>query len=273
MEDPKRERAAITAAAERHLLVAMAQRLPRGVTSDHLTVLGVLGALGAGAGYALSGLSPHWLWLASIALVVNWFGDSLDGTVARVRRSERPRYGYYLDHAVDAFTTVVIGVGIGLSPYLSLTAGILLVVLYLMMSVNVYLESAVFGVFRMDYGLLGPTEVRILLIAGNTLLIAFDLLAGLTPAAIQPPATMLTGALIAAMAVLLLVRFAGNLRRLAGLEPRRRDAEAGAGTGSADGPADGPTDGADADGAVKADNAGTHPAIEAAAAAGSTTGP
>jgi archaetidylinositol phosphate synthase len=229
MEDPKRERAALTAAAERRLLVAMARRLPRGVSSDHLTVLGVLGALGAGAGYALSGLGPHWLWLASVALVLNWFGDSLDGTVARVRHSERPRYGYYLDHAVDAFTTVVIGMGIGLSPYLSLTAGILLVILYLMMSVNVYLESAVFGVFRMDYGVLGPTEVRILLIVGNTLLIAFDALAGLTPAAIQPAATMLTGALIAGMAVMLLVRFGQNLRRLARLEPADRQ-EAGTAT-------------------------------------------
>lgn len=222
MDDPKRERAAVTAIAERRLLVAVAHRLPTGITSDHLTILGVLGALAAGAGYALSGLGPHWLWLASIALVVNWFGDSLDGTVARVRRAERPRYGYYLDHAVDAFTTVVIGVGIGLSPYLSLTAGILLVVLYLMMSVNVYLESAVFGVFRMDYGWIGPTEVRILLILGNTALIAVDVLADVSPAVILPPATTLAGLLIAGMAILLMVRFGQNLRRLATLEPGRQ---------------------------------------------------
>jgi archaetidylinositol phosphate synthase len=228
MQNPTRVRAAATAAAERRLLVAIAERLPRGVTSDQLTVLGVLGALGAGAGYALSALSPHWLWLASIALVVNWFGDSLDGTVARVRRAERPRYGYYLDHAVDAFTTVIIGVGIGLSPYLSLTAGILLVVLYLMMSVNVYLESAVFGEFRMDYGLLGPTEVRMILVVGNTLLIAADVLAGLSPATILMPATMLTGALIAGMAVLLGIRFARNLQRLARLEPAGGSREAAA---------------------------------------------
>jgi archaetidylinositol phosphate synthase len=222
MDDPTRERAALTATAEKRLLVAIAHRLPASVTSDHLTVLGVLGALGAGAGYALSNLGPHWLWLASIALVVNWFGDSLDGTVARVRRSERPRYGYYLDHAVDAFTTVVIGVGIGLSPYVAFTAGILLVVIYLLMSVNVYLESGVFGVFRMDYGVLGPTEVRILLIVGNTALIATDLLTGLSPAAILPPATLLTGALVAVMAALLVARFARNLRRLATLEPGRQ---------------------------------------------------
>jgi archaetidylinositol phosphate synthase len=236
MDDPKRERAALTAAAERRLLVAVARRLPPRVSSDHLTLLGVLGALGAGTGYALSGLSPHWLWLASMALIVNWFGDSLDGTLARVRRSERPRYGYYLDHAVDAFTTAVIGIGIGLSPYLALTAGILLVVLYLMMSVNVYLEGAAFGVFRMDYGWLGPTEVRILLILANTLLIAVDLLTGLSPAGILPVATLLAGALTAGMAALLGVRFARNLRRLARLEPAGGGgAEAGTAAAAAEG--------------------------------------
>jgi archaetidylinositol phosphate synthase len=219
MEESIRQRAALTAGAERRLLTAIAHRLPPRVSSDHLTLLGVVAALGAGAGYALSALGPHWLWLASIALVVNWFGDSLDGTVARVRRAERPRYGYYLDHAVDAFTTTAIGVGIGLSPYLSLTAGILLVVIYLLMSVNVYLESAVFGVFRMDYGVLGPTEVRLLLIIGNTFLIAADLLTPLSPAAILPIASVLAGGLIAAMTGLLGVRFARNLRRLATLEP------------------------------------------------------
>jgi archaetidylinositol phosphate synthase len=221
MDDPKRERAAVTAAAERRLLVAMAHRMPRGVNPDHLTVLGVLGALGAGAGYSLSGMSAHWLWLASAALVVNWFGDSLDGTLARVRRAERPRYGYYLDHAVDAFTTVVIGIGIGLSPYVPLMAGMALVVLYLLMSINVYLESVTFGVFRMDYGLLGPTEVRILLILANTAVIVFDTLGRLNPAAIEPAAALGTAIALVGMGGLLLLRFARNLRRLARLEPGR----------------------------------------------------
>jgi archaetidylinositol phosphate synthase len=219
MQDPQRKRAALTAASERRLLVFIAHRLPRGVTSDRLTVLGVLGALGTGAGYTLSGFSPHWLWLASAALVVNWFGDSLDGTVARVRGAERPRYGFYLDHAVDAFTTVVIGLGIGLSPYLPLTGGLLLVILYLLLSVNVYLESVTAGVFRMDYGWLGPTEVRILLILANTLLITFDTLGGLQPSSIRPVATAGTGVAVFVMSALLVVRFARNLQRLGRLEP------------------------------------------------------
>jgi archaetidylinositol phosphate synthase len=228
MSEAKRVRVAVTAELERRALMAMAHRLPAWVTSDRLTVLGVVGALGVGAGFALSNFSPHWLWLASAALVVNWFGDSLDGTVARVRRAERPKYGYYLDHAVDAFTTVVIGAGIGLSPYVPLTIGLLFVIVYLMMSVNVYLESATFGVFRMDYGWLGPTEVRVLLIVGNTLLIAFDGLAGMTPEAIRPWATWGAALLLAGMGTLLAVRFGQNLRALGRLEPPRRSAPASA---------------------------------------------
>ncbi len=199
--------------------MAIAQRLPIWLSPDHLTILGVLSALGVGTGYALSGLSPHWLWLASVALVVNWFGDSLDGTIARVRQTERPRYGYYLDHAVDAFTTAVIGVGIGLSPYLPMVIGLLLVVLYLMMSVNVYLESAAFDEFRMDYGWIGPTEVRAILVLANTLLVALHTLGGLQPAGIQPVVTIGASVGIAGMSLLLVVRFATNLRRLARLEP------------------------------------------------------
>ena len=107
MKESKRERAALTAGVERRVLTWLAERMPRAITSDHLTLIGTLAALAVGAGYMLSGRSPHWLWLASAGLVVNWFGDSLDGTVARVRRTERPRYGYYIDHAVDGFTTTL----------------------------------------------------------------------------------------------------------------------------------------------------------------------
>src|SRR5438046_557029 len=101
----RRELTFLVAEPERRLLRGIATRLPQWVTSDGLTALGVVGALGAGAAYALSTLSVAWLWAASAMLVVQWFGDSLDGTLARVRRAERPRYGYYLDHIVDAFST------------------------------------------------------------------------------------------------------------------------------------------------------------------------
>ena len=221
MEESERVRAAITADIEKRILVALARRLPGWVHSDHLTVLGVIAALGIGAGYALSVTSPHWLWLASAMLVVNWFGDSLDGTLARVRHAQRPRYGYYLDHAVDAFTTVVIGVGIGLSPFVSLHVGMAIAILYLLMSINVYLESKVFSEFKMDYGILGPTEVRIILIVLNTLAIWVTAGGRTTAEAIEPVASLVTSIVLGIMAALLLWRFAGNLRRLGREEPLR----------------------------------------------------
>src|SRR2546423_4115166 len=101
-------------------------------------------------------------------LVVNWLGGSLDGPLARVRGTQRPKYGYYLDHVVDAFSTTVIGLGIGLSPYVYLGLALGIVIVYLAMSINVYLESTVFGVFKISYGRIGPTEVRLLLILLNT---------------------------------------------------------------------------------------------------------
>lgn len=217
-----RQRKALTADVEKRALQAMARRVPPRMSSDHLTVIGVIGAMGAGVAYGLSALSPHWLWLASAMLVVNWFGDSLDGTVARVRRSERPRYGYYLDHAVDALTTTMTGVGVGLSPFVDLRAALVLVVLYLIMSINVYLESSVYGVFRMDYGVVGPTEVRIVLILVNVALVWLVLGAGVPAATLSFYGTLVIAATAAGMLALFLTRFVRNLRTLGALEPVRR---------------------------------------------------
>ena len=119
----RREPNFLTAHAEKRLLRWMAGRLPRGVMPDHMTALGVLAALGVAAAYGLSNESGGWLWAASGLLVLQWLGDSLDGTLARVRRIERPRYGYYLDHLVDAIATVAIGVGLGLSPHMLASVG------------------------------------------------------------------------------------------------------------------------------------------------------
>src|SRR3954467_6417531 len=155
----------LLARAEKRALRAIAARLPRWVLPDDLTALGVLSAVAIFAAYALSNESDAWLWVASGLLVVHWFGDSLDGTLARVRGIERPRYGYYLDHLVDAVSTACIGVGLGLSPFMLVSTGALIVVAYLMLSINVYLESYALGRFSIGYGRLGPTEVRVLLIA------------------------------------------------------------------------------------------------------------
>lgn len=219
MADPRRELTFLLAGPERRLLRWIAARLPGWVTSDQLTVLGVLAATATAAGYALSGLHPGWLWGASAALVVNWLGDSLDGTLARVRHTERPRYGYYLDHAVDAYATAAIGIGLGLSPYVSLGVALGLVVVYLWLSINVYLESTVFGAFRLAYGRLGPTEVRLLLIAVNTGLALHHRVPWLAGVPIRPLADGLCIALALGMLALLINRFARNLRDLARLEP------------------------------------------------------
>jgi phosphatidylglycerophosphate synthase len=212
----------LLAGPERTLLRAVARRLPAAVRSNHLTAIGVAGALGAGLGYALSGDGTAWLWFASAMLAVNWFGDSLDGTVARVRQAERPRYGYYLDHVVDAFSTAAIGLGIGLSPYVSLDVALLLVVAYLMLSINVYLESSVFGAFRMAYGRIGPTEARLILIGINTALaLGLGDSTPMAPRVLAAANAVVVGG-AGLMLALLAVRFGRNLRELAVLEPVRR---------------------------------------------------
>ena len=121
----------------------------------------MLAAFGIAAAYVLSNGDRAWLWAASALLVVHWLGDSLDGTLARVRKAERPTYGYYLDHLVDAVATAVIGLGLGLSPYLLLATGLAIVIAYLVLSINTYLETQAFGVFSLGYGRLGPTEARL----------------------------------------------------------------------------------------------------------------
>ncbi len=222
MEQEKRELTFLLAAPERRLLRAMAARLPRRIRSNHLTAIGVAGAVGAAGGYALSGFHVAWLWVASLMLAVNWFGDSLDGTLARVRRHERPRYGYYLDHLVDAFNTAIVGIGIGLSPFLLIEVSLVLVVIYLTLSINLYLESSVFGVFRLAYGRLGPTEVRIALIIGNTLVAVGGGPLGAWQQWVPAVANGAALVLVATMVLLLGVRFGRNLHRLARLEPLPR---------------------------------------------------
>jgi phosphatidylglycerophosphate synthase len=222
METATRKLTFLLAEPERRLLRWIAGRMPRSWMPDHLTALGVLGALLVGGGYALSPGHPGWLWLASLGLAINWFGDSLDGTLARVRRIERPKYGYYIDHMVDAFNTAVIGAGIGLSPYVSLSLAMLVVILYLALSINIYLESSVLGVFEIAYGVFGPTEVRLLLILANSALFAGALWADLAAASV---ARIANGTLLVASGAMLLVltaRFSRNLMRLARMEPAHK---------------------------------------------------
>ena len=204
---------------EKRLLRAIAARLPRWILPDDLTAIGVVSALAICAAYVATNESPAWPWVASGLLVVHWLGDSLDGTLARVRGIERPRYGYYLDHLVDAISTACIGLGLGLSPFMLLSTGALIVVAYLMLSINVYLESYALGRFSIGYGRIGPTEVRVLLIALNTAL-ALGAPLGFHIAGVGMTAFDVTGLAIAAvMCVLLVARAVANLRALKAQEP------------------------------------------------------
>ena len=224
MEAPTHERTSrfLLGGFERAVLPRLARALPARVVPDHLTVLGLLASTGIAAAYLLANRSENWLWAASALLVVQWFGDSLDGTLARTRRIERPRYGYYLDHLTDAYSTLAIGLGLGLSPYMLLAVGFAIVIAYLVLSINVYLETYVFGEFSFSYGWLGPTEVRVLLIALNTLAL---ILGPLPFAVLGVGATVFDVAgSAAALAMLALLggRVGRNLRTLARMEPPRR---------------------------------------------------
>ena len=217
--DAPREKTFLLARAESRLLTWLAERLPGRVMPDHMTALGVLAAFGVCAAYQLANEAEAWLWAASGLLVVQWLGDSLDGTLARVRRTERPTYGYYLDHLVDAVATAVIGLGLGLSPYMLLATGLAIVIAYLVLSINTYLETQAFGVFSLGYGRLGPTEARLGLIAVNVAL-AIGLVPSFTVAGLGLGVLDVFGlALVALMLGGLAVRVSKNLRELARLEP------------------------------------------------------
>jgi len=212
--DAPRTKKFLLAVPEARVLDWIARRLPRALKPDHLTALGVLASIGIAAAYVLSNGDEVWLWAASALLVVHWLGDSLDGTLARVRKAERPRYGYYLDHLVDAFATAAIGIGLGLSPHMLLAVGLAIVIAYLILSINTYLETQAFGTFTLGYGRLGPTEARLLLVGVNTLL-ALGLIG-------DGVLDVLGIALAAAMLLALLARAGRNLKRLAELEPASR---------------------------------------------------
>ena len=166
MTDHVREHRSILAAAEKRLLIFIAERLPRAVNSDHLTSL-ALAAMGlAGAAFAAARWDHRALWLVVVALALNWFGDSLDGTLARVRRAERPRYGFYVDHVLDIVGTTLLVGGLACSPFMTPTVALALLIAYLLVAGEVFLATAVRGVFRMSVGGVGPTELRIILAAG-----------------------------------------------------------------------------------------------------------
>jgi len=155
----------ILAANERRLLNWLCPRLPQWITPDMMTMLGFAGALMVGVGYIFSIQNLTWLWLAQLGYLLNWFGDSLDGSLARYRRIERPNYGYFIDHSVDALATMAMLVGLGLGPFVELEVALLALVAYLLLSIHTYLCAQVIDEFKLTYLAGGPTELRLMLMA------------------------------------------------------------------------------------------------------------
>lgn len=163
----------ILARSERRLLIWMCARMPRWVTPDILTFIGMLGASMVFAGYVFSNIAENWLWFAIVGYVVQWLGDSTDGSLARYRKIERPRYGYFLDHSCDGLATTAIVVGIGLSPYVSLEVALVALAGYLLLSIHAFLSVRVLGELKLSYLNLGPTELRFVLIALTIAMMSF----------------------------------------------------------------------------------------------------
>jgi phosphatidylglycerophosphate synthase len=167
----EREHHSLLSGLEKRALLWLAQRLPGWVNSDHLTTLGFVSLIGVGASYWYARRSSAGLLWAIFFFILNWFGDSLDGTLARVRKRQRPRYGFYVDHVLDACGSVFVFGGLALSGYMSERIAVGLLVAYFLLSIEVYLATYTVGKFHLSFAMFSPTELRLLLIAGNLALL------------------------------------------------------------------------------------------------------
>jgi phosphatidylglycerophosphate synthase len=152
---------------ERPALKWLAEHTPQSFTPDTMTIIGIIGTILIFIGYLLSNYNPGYLWLASFGFVVNWYGDSLDGTLARHRKIERPKFGFFLDHTVDAFSQILMFLGLGFSPYVRLDVACLALVGYMSMTILTYINTIVTGKFQISYAKIGPTEMRVIAILIN----------------------------------------------------------------------------------------------------------
>ena len=216
-----RQHNSILAAAEKRALIWMATRLPRWVNSDHLSVLGLASMAGAGAAFVLAASDPvAGASLVVLCLFMNWFGDSLDGTLARVRDQQRPRYGYYVDHVIDLTGTALLFAGVAASGYMSPAIAVLVVAAYFLVSAETYLATHARGVFKMAFLGVGPTELRILLAAGALALINTPMV---SPFGLGPLALWDLGGMIGSLGMMIafVVSSTRNVRALYLEETRR----------------------------------------------------
>lgn len=209
----------VLARAERRLLTWLCARLPRWVTPDMLTFTAMAAAFVIFGAYIFANFDHDWLWLAIASFAVHWFGDSLDGSLARYRGIERPRYGYFLDHSCDGLATLLVLLGIGLSPFVHVEVAMLAVAGYLLLSIHAFLSVRVLGEMKLSYGTFGPTEVRLLLVGFTLAMLIF----GESPGYVLG----LTGydIFVLACSVIMLALFVIQTwtiaRRLSALEPSR----------------------------------------------------
>ncbi len=155
----------LLAVGERRLLTWLAGKMPLWVTPDKLTAVGFIGACLIAAGYALSSFRIEWLWLSIGAFFINWFGDSLDGSIARFRKIERPKFGYFIDHSTDSLGNMLLMIGLGASPFLRMDIALFGLAAYLLLSIHTFVAARVVDEFRLSYVAAGPTELRLILIA------------------------------------------------------------------------------------------------------------
>lgn len=171
LDVPLRVTGSMLGAVECRLLTRLAKATPSNISPDMLTIVGLMGAALTSAAYCLCLWNVQFLWLASAGLAMNWLGDSLDGTLARVRRKERLRYGFIVDHSADLGAQLLIGFGFGISPFVHFDVACMALIVYLAFAVFSFVKTAVSGELQISYGGIGPTEVRCALVAANVLLI------------------------------------------------------------------------------------------------------
>lgn len=160
-------------ALEHKVLIWLAARQPKWVTSDMLTAVGTAGAFLIGLGYALTSINISFLWLSTFGLFVNWYGDSLDGNLARYRRKQRPIYGYYIDHTMDVINEAMMFFGAGMAPFFDMRLTVAAFVLYLVLTLNVSMNAHLRSEFKLTYLKLGPTEFRLIIAIANTVMLCF----------------------------------------------------------------------------------------------------
>ena len=170
-EKSKRIQTSLLNASEKKVLLWLAERQPKWVDSDMLTYIGHVGAVVVALGFILANISVNLLWVSILGFVINWYGDSLDGTLARVRNQQRPVYGFYIDHTTDAINEALMFMGAGLSPFMHFDLACVALVVYLMLTLNVAMNAHLRGEFRLTYAKLGPTELRLVCIIACLLLI------------------------------------------------------------------------------------------------------